>query len=80
MKRKRFFYLVFTVFLTVIVLASFQHALTQESAEELYEAAVFKKESKGDLNGAIQIFLKIVKEFPGNKKMAGKAQHQIGMC
>lgn len=80
MKRKRFFYLVFTVFFAVIVLASFQHALTQESAEELYEAAVFKKESEGDMNGAIQIFLKIVKEFPGNKKMAGKAQLQIGMC
>ncbi len=80
MKHGRIFYWVFLTFLGVILLVSFQHALSQESAEELYEAALFKKESEGDLNGAIQILLKIVQEFPGDKKIAGKAQLQIGMC
>ncbi|MEE9500886.1 MAG: tetratricopeptide repeat protein [Candidatus Aminicenantaceae bacterium] len=80
MKRGRILYWVFLTFLAVILLVSFQHALSQESAEELYEAAVFKKESDGDLNGAIQILLKIVRDFPTDKKIAGKAQLQIGMC
>jgi Tol biopolymer transport system component len=80
MKRGRIFGLVFSVIFGFILLVSFQHALTQESAEELYEAAMFKKESEGDLNGAIQILLQITKEFPGDKKIAGKAQLQIGMC
>ena len=57
MKRGRIFYWVFLTFLAVVLLVSFQHAFTQESGEELYEAAVFKKESEGDLNGAIQILL-----------------------
>jgi Tol biopolymer transport system component len=80
MKRGRILYWVFLTFLAVILLVSFQHALSQESAEELYEAAVFKKESDGDLNGAIQILLRLIKEFPENRKIAAKAQLQIGIC
>jgi Tol biopolymer transport system component len=80
MKRSKIFFWILATFLVVVFLASFQHALSQESAEELYEAAVFKKESDGDLNGAIQILLRITKEFSGDKKIAGKAQLQIGMC
>ncbi|UCE40574.1 MAG: PD40 domain-containing protein [Candidatus Aminicenantes bacterium] len=80
MKHGRFFSWAFLMFLTVVLLVSFQNAFTQESAEELYEAAMFKKESEGDLNGAIQILMRIVREFQGDKKIAGKAQLQIGMC
>jgi len=79
MKHGRFFYWVLLMFFGVVLLVSFQHALSQESAEELYEAAVFKKESDGDLNGAIQILLRLIKEFPENRKMAAKAQLQIGI-
>ena len=32
------------------------------------------------MNGAIQILLRIVREYPADKKIAGKAQLQIGMC
>jgi len=57
-----------------------REALPQESAEELYEAALFKKEAEGDLAGAIKIFLKIITTFPENRKIGAKAQLQIGMC
>jgi len=80
MKHGRIFCWVLLVFFGVVVLVSFQHALTQESAAELYEAAVFKKESEGDLSGAIQILLRIIKEFPENRKIAARAQLQIGIC
>lgn len=80
MKRGRIFHWVLLVFFGFVLSVSFQHAFTQESAEELYQAAVFKKESEGDLNGAIQILLRITKEFPENRKMAARAQLQIGIC
>jgi len=80
MKQGKIFYWVLLVFLGVVLLVSFQHALVQESAEEQYEAALFKKESEGDLNGAIQILLRITKEFPENRKISAKAQLQVGIC
>ena len=64
--------------LSVIVLS--QAALSQQSAEEIYEAALLKKEAEGDLNGAIEIFQKIVKTFPEKRDIAAKAQLQIGIC
>ena len=57
-----------------------REALPQESAEGLYEGAIFKKEAEGDLEGAIQLFLKIIISFPDNRKMGAKAQLQIGIC
>jgi len=61
-------------------LINLREALPQESAEELYEEALFKKEAEGDLEGAMQLFLKIITTFPENRKMSAKAQLQIGMC
>ncbi len=80
MNRGKYFYGILVVFLSFVLLTSSQHALSQQSAAELYEEAMFKKESEGDLNGAIQVLLRITKEFSGDKKIAGKAQLQIGIC
>ena len=55
-------------------------ANTQQSAEELYEAAVFKKDADGDMESAIKIFREIVERFANNKEIAAKAQLQIGVC
>jgi Tol biopolymer transport system component len=54
--------------------------LGQETAEGVYEAALLKKEAEGDLQGAIQIFQKILKTFPDKREVAAKAQFQIGVC
>jgi len=67
--------LVLTVSLGLILAAS-----VQQSAEELYEAAVFKKDADGDMEGAIKIFREIVERFPSNVEIAAKAQLQIGIC
>ena len=61
-------------------LINLREALPQESAEELYEAALFKKEAEGDLEGAMRLFLKIITTFPENRKIGAKAQLQIGRC
>ena len=72
------------LFLTFICLAfSFVLAhdiLQPQSAEALYEAAVYKKEAGGDLEGAIELFQRIIKEYPQSRKIAARAQLQIGMC
>ena len=78
-RAKIFLYLMVGTFI-LFCLVPLQEALSQESAEELYEAALFKKEAEGDLQGAIQIFLKITTKFPENRKMAAKAQLHIGLC
>jgi Tol biopolymer transport system component len=79
MNRKKI--LIRVVFFIVIFLSvTTDFMLSQESAEKLYQAAILKKEAEGDLEGAIQIFLKIVTQFPENRKMAAKAQLQVGIC
>ncbi len=52
----------------------------QQSAESLYEAAVFKKDASGDMEGAIKIFREVIDRFPNNLEIAAKAQLQIGLC
>jgi len=53
---------------------------SQQSADDLYQAALMKKEAEGDLNGAIKLFQGIVTKFPGKRDIAAKAQLQIGLC
>jgi Tol biopolymer transport system component len=53
---------------------------TQQSAEELYQAALLKQEAEGDLNGAIKLLEDLIAKFPGKRDIAAKAQLQIGAC
>ncbi len=80
MRQQKIYFLASAVFLTAMVLVSFQHAFTQESAEDLYQAALFKKNADGDLKGAIALFNKILKEFPDDRKICAQAHLQLGMC
>jgi Tol biopolymer transport system component len=54
--------------------------LSQETAEAVYEAALLKKEAEGDLQGAIQLFQRILKTYPDKREVAAKALLQIGLC
>jgi Tol biopolymer transport system component len=53
---------------------------SQQSAEELYQTALLKKEAEGDLGGAIKLFQSIIVKFPDTRDVAAKAQLQIGAC
>lgn len=53
---------------------------TQQSAEELYQAALLKQEAEGDLSGAIKLLEDLITKFPGRRDVAAKAQLQIGAC
>jgi len=68
------------VCLAILLLAISLPVGSQETAEGLYEAALLKKEATGDLQGAIQLFQRILKQFPEKRDIAAKAQFQIGAC
>ena len=54
--------------------------MKQKKAEMLYEEAILKKDGEGDLTAAIKLFQQILKDFPQNRRIAGQAQLQIGLC
>ena len=68
------------IFLLVGVSLLFSKLSQQETAKELFEKAVYLEETKGDLEKAIAVYDRIIKEFPDDRAIAAKAQLQIGMC
>jgi Tol biopolymer transport system component len=80
MRRKIIFVWVLGIILVAFSLVLQQEALPQQSAEQLYEAALLKKNADGDLEGAIEIFRQILARFPEERTIAAKAQLQIGIC
>jgi len=80
MRQRRIFAWAVGIILVAFLLVLQQDALPQQSAEQLYEAALLKKNADGDLEGAIEIFRKILTRFPEERTVAAKAQLQIGIC
>jgi Tol biopolymer transport system component len=52
----------------------------QESAAEQFEKALYYEDVQGDLQRAIELYEQILKQFPGNREIAAKAQLHIGLC
>ena len=46
----------------------------------LFEKAKFTMETKGDLEGAIKLFNKIIEKYPDEREYAAKSQLYIGLC
>ncbi|MFC2083601.1 tetratricopeptide repeat protein [Bacteroidota bacterium] len=61
------------LFLTSILIA-------QQSAEELYQSALYAEEVEGNLNDAIKIYKKIISDFSENRPITAKALIQMGKC
>ncbi len=58
----------------------FSGLMKQETAKELFEKALYLEETKGELEQAIEIYTRVVKEFPDERATAAKAQFHIGLC
>ena len=54
--------------------------LAQQSAEELYQAALYQEEVQGNLQRAIDQFGRILVQFSDNRAVGAKAQLHIGLC
>ena len=65
---------------SVFAVAHVRSDSSQQSAENLYQAALLKIEAEGDLSGAIKLFQSLIVKFPDKRDVAAKALLQIGMC
>jgi Tol biopolymer transport system component len=68
------------LFLMAGVSLLFSGWILQESAKELFEKAVYLEETKGELEQAIDVYKRVVDEFPGDRATAARAQLQVGLC
>lgn len=71
-------FIVFGVFALMIVLVS--SGYIQQNAEQLYQSGIYKEEVEGELEGAIDIYKKILRQFPENREIAANVQLHIGLC
>ena len=73
--------ILFTFFVSAISLLLISNTVSsQQTAGELFEKALYLEEAKGDLQKAIDLYQKILKQFPENREVAAKAQLHIGIC
>jgi len=72
--------LIMGIFLLAGVSFLFSSMIQKETAKELFERALYLEETKGDLEKAIEVYSRIVEEFPDEQATAAKAQLQIGIC
>jgi Tol biopolymer transport system component len=70
------------LFIIVFIGVLLTTAISQTSPEYkiLFEKAKFTMETKGDLNGAINLFNDIIKKYPKEREYAAKSQLYIGLC
>jgi len=55
-------------------------AQKSQSADVLLGAALHQEEVEGNLEAAIEMYKKLLAEFPGNRPLAAKAQLHLGLC
>src|SRR5262249_3662118 len=55
-------------------------ALTAQNGNDLFQQALIKERTQGDVPSAIRIYERIVREFPSNRLLVAKALFQIGSC
>jgi len=67
----------FIVFVFAFVLVP--DGYSQQTAEQLYQSALYKEEIEGEMDAAIKIFETVIKQFPENRSVAAKTQLHIGL-
>jgi Tol biopolymer transport system component len=67
--------------LVLAILFSFGIATAQQNkAEKLYQEGLYQMEGMGDYSKAIELFDRVVAEFPKDKPVAAKALLEMGQC
>lgn len=69
-------------FVVVLVLAVVQVSAGygQQTAEQLFQSALYKEEIEGELDAAIKIYETVIKQHPENRPIAAKALLHSGIC
>ncbi|KPL14349.1 MAG: hypothetical protein AMS26_11055 [Bacteroides sp. SM23_62] len=55
-------------------------SFSQQTAEQLFEKALYMEEAAGDLEQAIDLFQQILEDFPDNREFAAKSLLHLGIC
>lgn len=55
-------------------------AFPQQTADQLYEKALYLEEAKGEMQQAIDLYKEIIKQYPGNRQVMAKALLHAGYC
>ena len=55
-------------------------SLSQQTAGQLFEKALYMEEATGELKKAIEVYQTIVNKFRDNRPVAAMAQLHIGIC
>jgi Tol biopolymer transport system component len=66
------------VFALMFVVVSSAYA--QQNAGVLLQSGLYKEEVNGDLEAAIKVYERVLKDFPKDRLVAAKAQLHIGLC
>jgi len=62
---------------TLLLAGACTTAMAQRSGNELFQQALMKERSQGDLKGAIDIYQRIVKEFASDRVLAARARERL---
>jgi tetratricopeptide (TPR) repeat protein len=54
--------------------------MVAQNGNDLFQQGLAKERADGDLQGAIKIYDRIVREFPSNRPIVAKALVQLGIC
>ncbi|TWU59311.1 hypothetical protein Poly51_20990 [Rubripirellula tenax] len=66
--------------LALLAMIAMTTPATAATAAEMLEKGIYTEETVGDLDGAIEVYLKVVVEGKESAKAAAQAQFRIGMC
>jgi Tol biopolymer transport system component len=55
-------------------------AFAQQTADQLYEKALYLEEAKGEMQQAIDLYKEIINQYPGNRQVMAKALLHAGFC
>ena len=64
----------------ILIIAISSLGLAQSDPSELLQSGIYKEEVEGELEGAIEIYEKIIAEHSQNRSVAAQAQLHIGLC
>ncbi len=54
--------------------------LWADSPSDLLEQGIYSEETKGDLDGALQLYQKVIAQSKADEALAAQAQYHLGAC
>src|SRR5438876_9051159 len=66
--------------LAMVLLLFAATTLTAQNGSDLFQQALVRQTANGDIQGAIQIYERIVRDFASNRPLVARTLVQLGKC